>query len=114
MNEDEIYCKQRWERAYEYGSLGGGAMVQFGPHALPTWQAARAFTEAREESIRQVEEEIEAVNEQVAAASSWIVACGDENPEGQKCAVAYVARWERVLAREQAALAELKRGFRGV
>jgi hypothetical protein len=61
------------------------------------WQAARAFTEAREEEIRLLEEECDLLFQKHEAASN--------KP-------AHQAIYARIMSREQAALTELKRGMR--
>ena len=80
------------QRDDSYGDLGRGlSYSDFGYYEEKVWAKARAFTEARLEQIRQVEEEI-----------------------------AYVRRWHRgphpvwtrILAREQATLAELRIGMK--
>ena len=97
-DDNERYVRDRWNLVHRCdgsyrGYLGGVVLIQ-DTHGLlhfETWAAARAFTEARLEQIRQVEEEI-----------------------------AYVRRWHRgphpvwtrILAREQATLAELRIGMK--
>lgn len=58
------------------------------------WHAARAFTQARERKIAEVEEEIEWLTQ-----LRKLVPCGNKR--------------RRILTRERAALAELKRGWKG-
>jgi hypothetical protein len=77
------------------------------------WSAAAAFTRERLEQIRQVEEEItqvgHALGKEIAqkredeGAGYDVLASDDED---------HVVIWNRILAREQAALAELKKGMR--
>jgi hypothetical protein len=74
------------------------------------WSAAAEFTRERLEQIRQLDEEIEVVAQQVVMASNWIVSCG-ENLEGERCAKAHIEKWSRILARLEAALAELRQGM---
>lgn len=123
MDENERYVKERWDKAYEpivqRGLMGidiwveGSRTYRFHADNLPAaWQAAFDFTKAREEEIRQVEEEI-----------SWLTERTEISPKLQEL---YDKRtWEfsaeflkdkqtakRILAREQAALAELQRGMK--
>jgi len=123
-NTDEEYLKERWvQHPLICQELKGGFPI-FGQVRAKHWQAARAFTEAREEEIRQVEEEI-ALLESFApvidrdALDAW--AGIDEDPgddtihDYEPLAVEnakFQVRMQRILAREQAALAELKRGMK--
>ena len=109
-NEQEKYCKERWEKAHEpiiqRGLVGvdiwleGAKVYRFHADNRPAaWQAAYDFTLAREEQIREVEEEIEFLEFTHNVARNQ----------------AYHHKWleslVRILAREQAALAELKKGM---
>jgi hypothetical protein len=79
-------------------------------HAFSDWQAARAFTEAREEEIRQVEEEIALLNLEFWEMHGEIRLA--TMVEQYTPLVRELCRWARILAREQAALTELKRGMK--
>jgi len=102
MSDDEMYVRQRWAEitVKTYGnSRPFWICSQFeylanGPFETEAemWQAARAFTEAREEEIRQVEEEIAHV-------------------EGLLLDYSTADPYKRILLREIAILADLKRGF---
>jgi hypothetical protein len=75
--------------------------------ALPqfdSWSAAAEFTRARLEQIRQVEEEIALVTHEYKRATVCGVSMGG--------ATGKALAWQRVIEREQAALAELKRGMK--
>jgi len=104
---DEQFVREHWERAEACPhrdnrqcciSLGGRMFTRvtvpntvsgYAPSESEAWAAARVFTEARLEEIRQVEEEIEYLED-----------------------FAFGQPWKRILFREQAALAELKRGLK--
>jgi hypothetical protein len=64
------------------------------------WLAAYAFTIEREEQIRRVEEEISFL-----AAADFSDTHGEDTPASS-------AAYDRILAPEEAALAELKRGMK--
>lgn len=112
MNADakiahEEYVRQKWEhdairsRCYVNNRpfwLYIGEDFCTGPHAneQKAWLAAYNFTIAREEEIRQVEEEIQTIY--------WLMEhCSNPTANG---------RIFRILARETAALTELKRGMK--
>lgn len=71
------------------------------------WLCARAFTEQRLEEIRQVEREIELIAENVDGRAHRIRYGGEAWP----IATRLQATFARILAREQQALADLKRGM---
>jgi len=74
------------------------------------WKAAAAFTLQREEEIRQVEEEVRLLTDQER--HEW-AASSISPPDGaQQCYIVRALRFGRILAREQAALAELKKGWK--
>ena len=101
--EKEAYVRRVWEnvivcdgsyRSYARGTvLFNWANHKF--YEFADWDAAYAFTLAREEEVRQVEEE-------VALLKGWRYVQEGISPQAT-----------RILAREQAALDELKRGMRG-
>ena len=101
--EKEAYVRGKWEnvivcdgsyRSYARGTvLFNWANHKF--YEFADWDAAYAFTLAREEEVRQVEEE-------VALLKGWRYVQEGISPQAT-----------RILAREQAALDELKRGMRG-
>lgn len=108
---DEEYVRSKWEAveveqdcyADWYYSLGGiYDSTQHFSTEEETWSAAAEFTRQREEEIRRVEEEIEGANDSVRWFSQ-----GDGYDD---------KRWtevhRRILAREQQALADLKRGWK--
>ena len=85
------------------------------------WQSAYDFTIAREEKIRQVEKETEAITELFETYARRVRLALSGGLEGAESglwdnwifeAVRYAQRYARILAREQAALADLKRGMR--
>jgi len=102
--EMEQYIRSKWELvsrcdgSYRHYEMGTVLIQDVHNHwfDFDSWQAAYDFTLAREEEIRQVEEEIKFLHE-LKSFGSWV-----ENHTG----------WQRILAREQAALADLKRGMK--
>jgi hypothetical protein len=68
------------------------------------WSAAAEFTRERLEQIRQVEEEISVITHEYKKATVCGVSMG--------AATGKVLIWQRVLAREHAALADLRRGMK--
>jgi hypothetical protein len=109
--DDKKYVRARWERAEECPrsssqgktwciSLGGKRFTRANvpeddaPTAAAAWHEARVFTFQREEEVRRVEEEID-----------WL------RRKEHLQNVEDAAIWKRVLAREQAELADLKRGM---
>lgn len=116
MDENEKYVTEHWERAescptgysdqirFWVISLGGRMFTKATvPDAWKAetesaaWQAAFAFTKAREEEIRQVEEEIMELQDDISCYHT-----GEH----------FYAIYGRILAREQSALAELQRGMK--
>lgn len=107
--ENEEYVRSRWDpnlfngglyfyegaRSYHL-RLGSKRFEYTQKTKAECWSAAYAFTLEREEQIRQVEEEI--------ALMEFIVQAQDEFND--------IVAAKRILAREQAALAELKKGMR--
>lgn len=67
------------------------------------WALAAEFTSNRLEQIRQIEEEIREAEHKLKQQSVCGVSMSGPTPKEQI--------WKRILAREQAALAELKRGM---
>ena len=130
MDANEEYVRQRWEGVHYKESRGHspwsyGIVYRKAPYGdsaewllsgaleLPkaeAWQAARAFTEAREEEIRQVEQEIAILNLEFWEMHGEIRLA--TMVEQYTPLVRELCRWARILAREQAALAELKRGMK--
>lgn len=118
---DEEFVRQNWIDM-EHGSVKGqsGFYIWAGPTlsriaekatASKAWAAAAEFTRERLEQIRQIEEEIEYLNTQIAV-SDYRLKQNLNDP--------YAAAWwskragveKSILAREQDALTELKRGMR--
>jgi hypothetical protein len=96
MSEDERIVREVWGSALDADS-GGEASIFFHQgdtgFNVPTWAAARAFTEQRLEEIREVRAEI-----------AWLIR-QDHSVDAQP-----VPR--RILARLQATLADLQRGMK--
>lgn len=109
---DEQFVRERWESAHEYESLSGCQMIQFGPHSLGSWALARAYTEDRLEQIRQVEEEVDVVENQQRLKRKRVLERQCECVSCQVEAVCELCVVSRILEREQAVLAELRRGMR--
>jgi hypothetical protein len=116
MDENEKFVCDHWERAQVcphphdqrcWISLGGRTFTRvtvpesisdYAENEAAAWSAAKAFTEARLEEIRLVEEEIEflgILQRNLTMTDSELIAI------------------EGIIVREQAALSELKRGMRG-
>lgn len=110
QQSDEQFVRSRWgwvqvRTAEPYEGIPQGKwsvripllpFSQIGfPSEVEAWSAAAAFTREREEQIRQVEEEIALVG-----GIGHMAPC-------ECCGVR-----DRILAREQAALAELKKGMK--
>ena len=93
---DEEFVRGVWKPVYRYQSLSGVSMIQFGSHSLQTWEEAAAYTRERLEQIRQVEEEVELI----------------EGGLKEILPTSTLDALERILVREQAALADLKRGMK--
>jgi hypothetical protein len=127
MDANEEYVRQRWidvalwDRDFspytvnlryevEIVSHPGNFFCFHGAKHSEAWSAARAFTEAREEEIRQVEEEIALLNLEFWEMHGEIRLA--TMVEQYTPLVRELCRWARILAREQAALAELKRGMK--
>ena len=106
----EAYVRSKWRMVYYFPETPAdeGYLLQifkdnsmreiYEEHSMSAedaWDAAYAFTLAREEEVRQVEEE-------VALLKGWRYVQEGISPQAT-----------RILAREQAALDELKRGMRG-
>ena len=99
---DEEYVRARWERvivcdgSYRHYAKGtillNWANHQF--YEFNDWSAARDFTEQREREIAEVEEEI-----------AWL-------SDGMDCSDPDDEVGQRILAVEQARLAELRRGMK--
>jgi hypothetical protein len=120
MDANERYVRERWEHI-KYADTALSVLA--GPHYViifseenrrqifapyrhteaEAWAAAKAFTVEREKQIAEVEEEIEYVEFRMR----------DIEENGGKIYVECAYRTlERIFAREQAALAELKRGMK--
>ena len=100
MTDDERIVREAWEEEFIYISFGAVFLCigQCGV-SLPSIRAAAEYTIQRQEEIRQVEEEIIDLKATVLmAASTGQTKCETIN--------------RRILAREQAALAELQRGMK--
>ena len=106
---DEEYVRARWERVIvcdgSYRHYAKGTILlnwsnhQF--YEFKDFSAARAFTENREREIAEVEEEI-------AELESHILCYGNGSVEDERMICVY----QRILAVEQARLAELRRGMK--
>lgn len=113
--EHEEYVRSKWE------DCGSSGPVQFAEHwqvwcdayffceetEQQAWSLAYAFTLEREEQIRCIKREIEVLQNVVAGYLGYIT--HRFNPEHDSRQAYTLAR---VIAREQAALAELKRGMK--
>jgi hypothetical protein len=108
---DEEYVRSKWEAveveqdcyADWYYSLGGiYDSTQHFSTEEETWSAAAEFTRQREEEIRQVEAE-------VAMARKLFMESAVFDTNSSETAI-----FDRIFAREQQALADLKRGWREV
>ena len=119
MNEDERFVREHWEDVtVEWGriegKLYGMATSQSRPiylHGYKTeaeiWSSARRFTEERLEQIRQAEKDVRRVMKFVAQCRGYLIERIDPRHDTEA-----LASWSRILAREQAALDELKRGMK--
>ena len=98
---DEELVRSKWEDAGG-DPFGDPPIYVVAEHAyrFNDYAAAAEFTRRREEEIRQVWYEIECLD---MAASLAEIKGWDES---------WIAIWKRIIAREQATLAELKRGWR--
>jgi hypothetical protein len=113
MTEDERIVRDAWKRityretgltsagpcyvvieSDDHPTAGSSLFMEHGSSKESVFAAARAFTEERREQIRQVEEEIQYIHE-------------DMIDNCDHCAAS-----KRIVAREQAVLAELKRGMK--
>ena len=99
MEASEEYVRARWEHVHT-----GAAALHLSDYSaplvithageFPNWSAARAFTEQREREIAEVQEEI-----------AWL-------SDGMDCSDPDDEVGQRILAVEQARLAELRRGMK--
>ena len=101
---DEEYVRARWAGVLDTGYSVRLEIGEFGKWAKfdglnKRWSAARAFTENREREIAEVEEEIEYVS-----SFAWLPSRSGKREEHPV--------WQRILARLQARLAELRRGMK--
>ena len=123
MSKDEEFVRSVWKTVTEseYDPHEGYTIpqtrVDFGHHhyteikAADAWSAAAEFTRERLEQIRKVEEEI-----------AYLTPQRDSMRKRNSCEAieaqpAWFQAWDildRILAREQAALAELKRGMKEI
>ena len=106
MNVDEEYVRARWAGVLDTGYSVRLEIGEFGKWAKfdglnKRWSAARAFTEARLKEIDEVEEEI-------AELESHILCYGNGSVEDERMICVY----QRILAVEQARLAELRGGMK--
>lgn len=122
MDENEKYVRERVEELSVANFPGGQNGMQpstrinvmlrdFLYVTFDSWTAARVYIEERERQIAEIEEEIALVSNvqtTTAAFISSIYVAGHIKQDAAKEAPI----WKRVLAREQAALAELKRGMK--
>ena len=133
MTEDEKFVREHWDRVRldrDFGFhlwLGSsrGAPYLFSrdqDDVTVAWSEAAEFTRQRLEEIRQVEEEIgfleslapDLTAETFGRANLWVDSDGDEAfaPSWVKDCAVDQCRRNRILAREQAALSELKKGMK--
>lgn len=110
MIDDQEYVRSKWVRPtvepHPYNepqrqvsvNCGGRCTVIYGSSDAWAWSAAAEFTCQREEEIRLREEEIELIEDEADDARNHIAETRDV--------------FKRILAREQATLAELKRGMK--
>lgn len=103
MTADEKYVRERWEGVVcvNHACLSGQwisadtcALSGFSDNEAQAWKTAREFTEQRAEEIRLVEQEIQVLHTLIKFTA-------------EKYAV------NRVIIARQAALAELRRGWKG-
>jgi len=92
---DEQYVRERWERVTV---LNGDGIMCDGLGAFSSWERAAAFARQREEEIRQIESELELLREFERAL--------EVNSSHRPIVL------QRILTREQAALAELRKEMR--
>jgi hypothetical protein len=126
MSEDErvvqeAYVRERWNNVgckknrvfADYfipkarAILSGNSLCY---NEAQAWQAAYEFTLAHEEEIRKLEEEINWVERILPSERSWEWCLQSSSQVADY--VRFCAQGYRILAREQAALAELKKGMR--
>ena len=119
-DDNERYVRGRWIYAEVrsssagdryYINLGGVKLLanEYGEgYDSPpeTWSQARAFTEARLEQIRQVEEEVRQLVAYRDGRIKWVATGYMGYPDAQHEADVF----QRILVREQGVLAELRRG----
>ena len=98
---DEEYVRSKWEELsesmideFEGSVIIGDCLLFIGPQR---WDDAAEYTRQYGEAIRRVEQEIKLVL--IIMETDWV-----------RCE--WLADCERILAREQAALAELKKGWK--
>ena len=115
---DEEYVRSKWKDVENYKDFGMYVSLRSDSETVSTWSswyAAAEFTRNRMEEIRQVEREIEVLESWITNRLSWILPINDslawEGP-GLANKARYVITYSRILAREQAALDELKRGMK--
>ncbi len=110
----EEFVRSRWDKAYKYMSLSGKWFVQFGPHALETWEFAATCTADHEEAIRQKREEIATMSE-YAEASLSMAESGIENGDSFIAGVGAKGLYTecRILAVLEGQLAEMLKGWKG-
>ena len=107
MTDNERYVRDAWElvahcdgsyRDYPRGTI---IVQDVNNHwfDFPSWEAARTFTEAHAEKIRQVREEIFVARDRAVFLSNW---------KDLEQATIYA----RVISRLQAVLDDLKRGMK--
>jgi len=128
MASDEEFVREHWERVH----TGAAALhlsdycasIVVNAEEFPDWSAAAAFTRERLEQIRQVEEEcglLESLAPVIHRDDLHMWAGIDADPDDatiDDCETIAIdnskfqCRVQRILAREQAILAELKRGMK--
>jgi hypothetical protein len=115
MTEDERIVREAWDEDFISISLDGAVFLCVGECGvnLPSMHAAAEFTTARREEIRQVEKEITTIADDLCDIANWRIFL-EENTDlkGIVRYVRYQCRCCRILAREQAALADLQRGMK--
>ena len=126
MSTDEELVRSAWERCrvrfsephegYAQGVYVAEVPMWKTSHKVESeaWSAAAEFTRERLEQVRQVEQEIELLRPSVGSDCEWVawIENGWGLPEFQAGNIRNYVGWARILAREQATVAELKRGMK--
>ena len=115
--EREQRVRAYWERVERPEGVGGAVHVWIPEHAMfESWQAADEFTEQRQEEIRQLRSQIAHVDDIDVSAEEWREWAHDKAPGVNQDYVRMAIRGHctecLLIARLQAALAELERGMK--